>query len=132
LRLQPEIVSAIIPLAVATFRLGNVVAGVSTGLIGAALFGIHPSLVQIVAAVGIGVLTNIGSVGVPGAAVVFAAWGPIYLTLGVPLEALTLYIAVITVPDIFITTTNVTGDLAATSLIATLLRKRAQPALEAV
>lgn len=132
LRLQPEVVSAIIPLAVATFRLGNVVAGVSTGLIGAALFGIHPSVGQIVAAVGIGVLTNVGSVGVPGAAVVFAAWAPIYLTLGVPLEALTLYIAVITVPDIFITTTNVTGDLAATSLISTLLRKRTQPALEAV
>lgn len=126
LRLPPAIVSAILPLAVATFRFGNVVAGIATGLIGAALFGIHPTAAQIAAAIAIGILTNIGSVGVPGAAVLLAAWGPIYLALGVPIEALTLFIAVITVPDIFITTANVTCDLAATSLITTMLRRRGQ------
>src|SRR5215472_3994058 len=132
LNLQPEMVSAILPLAVTTFRFGNVIAGIASGLIGAALFGIHPTLVQIITAICIGVLTNIGSVGVPGAAVVLAAWGPIYLALGVPLEALTLFIAVIYVPDIMVTTTNVTADLAATSLIATLLRRRMKPVLETV
>ncbi len=131
-QLPPEMISAILPLAVATFRFGNVVAGVGTGLLGAALFGIHPSIAQIIAAIGIGVLTNIGSVGVPGPAVVLAAWGPIFLALGAPLEALMLYLAVINVPDIFITTTNVTADLAATSVISTLLRTRMKPALEAV
>jgi proton glutamate symport protein len=123
LRLPAEIVSSIMPLAVATFRFGNVFAAVATGLVGAHLFGIHPSAAQIAAAIGIGVLTNVGSVGVPGAAVLLAAWGPIFVTLGAPLEALTLYIAIITVPDIFITTGNVTADLASTSLIATLVAK---------
>jgi proton glutamate symport protein len=124
LRLPQPIVGAIMPLAVATFRFGNVFAAVATGLLGANLFGIYPTSTQVIAAIAIGILTNIGSVGVPGAAVLLAAWGPIYLALGAPLEALTLYIAVITVPDILITTCNVTGDLAATSLIATLVSRR--------
>lgn len=127
LGLPPEIISAIMPLAVATFRFGNVAAGIASGLIGAALFGVHPTIVPIIAAIGIGVLTNIGSVGIPGSAVVLAAWGPIYLALGAPIEALTLFIAIINVPDILITTANVTADLAATSLIATVLRKRTNP-----
>jgi proton glutamate symport protein len=127
LHLPPPIVAAIMPLAVATFRFGNVIAAMGTGLFGANLFGIHPSAARIAAAAGIGILTNVGSVGVPGAAVLFAAWGPVFLALGAPLEALTLYVAVITVPDILITTANVTGDLAATSLIASLASRLPAP-----
>ena len=123
LDLPPAILSAIMPLAVTTFRFGNVFTAVAVGLVGANLFGVHPSAAQIVTAVLLGILTNVGSVGVPGAAVLLAAWGPIFLALGVPLEALTLYIAIITVPDIFITVGNVTADLAATSLIARLTAK---------
>jgi Na+/H+-dicarboxylate symporter len=128
LRLPSAFVGAMMPLAVATFRFGNVFAAVATGLVGARLFGIHPSASQIVAAIGIGVLTNIGSVGVPGAAVLMAAWGPIYLALGTPIEALTLYIAIITLPDICITVCNVTADLAATALIARLTAATASSA----
>ncbi len=118
LGLPPAIVSAMMPLAVTTFRFGNVFTAVAVGLVGANLFGVHPAPGRIVAALLLGILTNIGSVGVPGAAVLLAAWGPIFLALGAPLEALTLYIAIITVPDMLITIANVTADLAATSLIA--------------
>jgi proton glutamate symport protein len=124
LGLPPAIVSAIMPLAVAIFRFGNACTAIAVGLFGANLFGIHPSSTQIITAFAIGILTNIGSAGLPGAAVVLAAWGPIFLALGAPLEALTLYIAVNTVPDIFITTCNVTADLAATSLISTFVSRR--------
>ncbi len=120
LGLAPAIVSAIMPLAVTTFRFGNVFTAVAVGLVGANLFGVHPTTAQIVTALLLGILTNVGSVGVPGAAVLLAAWGPIFLALGAPLEALTLYIAIITVPDMLITVANVTADLAATSLIARL------------
>ncbi len=120
LGLPPAILAAIMPLAVTTFRFGNVFTAVATGIVGANLFGVHPNVAQIVTALALGILTNIGSVGVPGAAVLLAAWGPIFLALGAPLEALTLYIAIITVPDMLITVANVTADLAATSLIAKL------------
>jgi Na+/H+-dicarboxylate symporter len=69
-------------------------------------------------AIVIGVLTNVGVIGLPGAAVLMAAYGPIFTALGTPIEALTLLIAVFTLPDILDTTCNVTADLAATSLIA--------------
>jgi Na+/H+-dicarboxylate symporter len=125
LGLPTPIVRAIMPLTVSLFRFGNVAASIAAGLIGAALFGIHPSVQRIVIACGLGILINFGIVGVPGQALLFAAYGPVFLALGTPIEAITLLIAVFTIPDIFNTTANVTADLAANSLISTMLRKHA-------
>jgi Na+/H+-dicarboxylate symporter len=113
------------PLAVTTFRFGNVCGGVAAGLIGANLFGIHPGIASIGLAIVIGILTNVGVIGLPGQAVLLAAYGPIFAALGTPIEALTLLIAVFTLPDILDTTCNVTADLAATSLIARLVGRDA-------
>ena len=117
LALPPAAASTILPLATTVFRFGNVFGVVSAGLFGALLFGVHPSLAQIALASGVAVLTNIGVMGLPGAAVLLAAYGPVFMTLGAPMEALTLLIAVFTLPDIVDTSANVTGQLAATTLI---------------
>jgi Na+/H+-dicarboxylate symporter len=122
LDLPRPFVATIMPLAVTTFRFGNVFGGVAAGLIGAHLFGIHPGVGPILLAIVIGVLTNVGVIGLPGQAVLLAAYGPIFTALGTPIEALTLIIAVFTLPDILDTTCNVTADLAATALIARLAR----------
>jgi proton glutamate symport protein len=120
LELPRPFVATMMPLAVTTFRFGNVCGGIAAGLIGAQLFGIHPGYAAITLAIVIGVLTNVGVIGLPGQAVLLAAYGPIFTALGTPIEALTLLIAVFTLPDILDTTCNVTADLAATSLIARL------------
>ncbi len=120
LALPPAAASTILPLATTVFRFGNVFGVVSAGLFGALLFGVHPSLAQIALATGVAVLTNIGVMGLPGAAVLLAAYGPVFLILGAPMEALTLLIAVFTLPDIVDTSANVTGQLAATALITRL------------
>ncbi|HEY4011667.1 MAG TPA: cation:dicarboxylase symporter family transporter [Acidobacteriaceae bacterium] len=130
LGLPTPIVRAIMPLTVSLFRFGNMAASIAAGLIGAALFGVHPSAQRIVIACGLGILINFGIVGVPGQALLFAAYGPVFLALGTPIEAISLLIAVFTIPDIFNTSTNVTADLAATSLISTLQRKKAHPVEE--
>lgn len=122
LDLPRPFVATIMPLAITTFRFGNVLGGVAAGLIGAHLFGIHPGIGPIVLAIVIGVLTNVGVIGLPGQAVLLAAYGPIFTALGTPIEALTLLIAVFTLPDILDTTCNVTADLGATALIARLAR----------
>jgi len=122
LDLPRPFVATIMPLAVTTFRFGNVFGGVAAGLIGAHLFGIHPGVGPIVLAIVIGVLANVGVIGLPGQAVLLAGYGPIFTALGTPIEALTLLIAVFTLPDILDTTCNVTADLAATALIARLVR----------
>jgi Na+/H+-dicarboxylate symporter len=123
LDLPRPLVATIMPLAVTIFRFGNVFGGIAAGLIGASLFGIHPGIASIGLAIVVGVLTNIGVIGLPGQAVLLAAYGPIFTALGTPIEALTLLIAVFTLPDILDTTCNVTADLAATSLIARLVRR---------
>ena len=120
LKLPRPFVGSIMPLAVTTFRFGNVFGGIAAGLIGAHLFGIHPGAGPIALAVVIGVLTNIGVIGLPGQAVLLAAYGPIFTALGTPIEALTLLIPVFALPDILVTVCNVTGHLGATSLIARL------------
>jgi Na+/H+-dicarboxylate symporter len=120
------------PRTVSLFRFGNVAASIAAGLIGAALFGVHPSVQRIIVACGLGILINFGIVGVPRQALLFAAYGPVFLALGTPIEAISLLIAVFTIPDIFNTSTNVTTDLAATALITTISGKRAKPVLETV
>jgi Na+/H+-dicarboxylate symporter len=132
LGLPTPVVRAIMPLTVSLFRFGNVAASIAAGLIGAALFGVHPSAQRIVIACALGILINFGIVGVPGQALLFAAYGPVFLALGTPIEAISLLIAMFTIPDIFNTSTNVTCDLAATSLITTISGKRAKPVLETV
>ena len=120
LKLPRAFVGSIMPLAVTTFRFGNVFGGVAAGLIGAHLFGLNPGIGPIALAVLIGVLTNIGVIGLPGQAVLLAAYGPIFTALGTPIEALTLLIPVFALPDILVTVCNVTGHLGATSLVARL------------
>jgi Na+/H+-dicarboxylate symporter len=133
LDLPPAASATILPLAVTVFRFGNVFGVVSAGLFGAYLFGVHPSAGQTILAVGVAVLTNIGVMGLPGAAVLLAAYGPVFLALGAPLEALTLLIAVFTLPDIVDTSTNVVADLAVGAVIVRLMRKPVpSPEIEAV
>ncbi len=84
----------------------------------------HPSLAQIVLAGAAGVLANTGGVGLPGQAVLFIAYGPVFAALGTPFEMLTPLIAVFTPADIPDTAANVTGDMAVTALAARLMRQR--------
>jgi proton glutamate symport protein len=130
LGLPEALVDAVLPLAVSTFRFGNVLHGVSTALVAAWFCGLHPGPGQIALAIGVTILTNVGVVGVPGAAVVFAAFGPAFLIMGAPIELIALLLAVYTVPDILDTTANVTADLAATAVVARLNPQAAEAVLE--
>ncbi len=127
LGLPPALVGVLMPMAVTVFRFGNVVGGVSAGLIGARLFGIDPGLPQIILAICVGVLTNIGVMGLPGPAVLLASYGPIFIALGAPIEALFLLLAVDTLPDILDTTANVTADLAVTAIIGRVAKRVTEP-----
>jgi proton glutamate symport protein len=123
LSLPPPLVASVMPLACTVFRFGNVTGGVAAGLIGAYLCGVHPSITEIALAAVIGVIANVGVIGLPGQAVLFIAYGPIFAALGAPFEILTLLIAVFTLPDILDTTANVTGDLAVTAIVARLTKR---------
>lgn len=118
LQIPPRIADVTLPLAVAVFRFTSPVANLAVCFFVAHLYGLEPSFVQILGAVIVAYAVSIAAVGLPGQISFIASIAPICLALGVPTEVLGILIAVEVIPDIFRTLGNVTGDLAATSILA--------------
>ena len=117
-----DVVGLVIPMAVSVFRLGTVAHAVAAVLIAAHAAGIQPSLLQLVLAGMAVIFGSISGAGLPGAAVVYAIYGPGIQLLGAPMAIMPLYVAVIALPDPMITMSTVTGNLTATTLVDRLLR----------
>jgi Na+/H+-dicarboxylate symporter len=64
------------------------------------------------------VVISLGSVGLPGQVSLMAMNMPVVQAMGLPIAPLGLMLAVETIPDAFATLGNVTGDLAATTVVA--------------
>lgn len=107
----------VLPLAVAIFRVTSPVANLGVAIYCAHLFGVEPSMGQLVAAMLTAMLISIGTVGLPGQVSFFASIAPICIAMGVPLEMLPLLLAVEVIPDIFRTLGNVTADMAVTRIV---------------
>jgi proton glutamate symport protein len=127
LQIPARIADVILPLAVAVFRFTSPVGNLAVCFFIAHLYGIEPSFVQIAGAVFVAYAVSIAAVGLPGQVSFIASIAPICIALGVPTEVLGILIAVEVIPDIFRTLGNVTGDLAATSILA-----RGQPREESI
>jgi Na+/H+-dicarboxylate symporter len=118
LALPPRVAAMVLPLAVSVFRITSPVANLAVVLYSAALFGIEPTLPQYVAGAALAVAMSFASVGLPGQVSFFASIVPLCAAMGVPAGALPLLLAVETIPDIFRTVGNVTGDVAITAVLA--------------
>ena len=75
-------------------------------------------MLQIASGIAVAYAMSIGAVGLPGQVSYISSIAPICLALGTPTDLLGIFLAVEVVPDIFRTLGNVTGDLAATSILA--------------
>lgn len=113
-----RIADVALPLAVAVFRFTSPVANLAVCIFVTHLYGIEPTLLQYVGAVFVAYGVSVGSVGLPGQISFVASVAPICLALGAPTELLGILLAVEVIPDIFRTLGNVTGDLAATAILA--------------
>jgi proton glutamate symport protein len=118
LGLPANVADVVLPLAVAVFRFTSPVANLAVCFFIAHLYGLEPSLLQIGGAVVVAYAVSIAAVGLPGQISFIASIAPICLALGVPTEVLGILIAVEVIPDIFRTLGNVTGDLAAASILS--------------
>jgi proton glutamate symport protein len=118
LRIPAHVADVVLPLAVAVFRFTSPVANLSVCYVIAHLYGIEPTMAQTVAAIVVAYAVSIAAVGLPGQVSFIASIAPICLALGVPVDLLGILIAVEVIPDIFRTLGNVTGDLAATSILS--------------
>lgn len=118
LRIPAHVADVVLPLAVAVFRFTSPVANLAVCFFVAHLYGVEPSLLQIAGAIVVAFGVSVGSVGLPGQISFVASIAPICMALGIPFELLGILLAVEVIPDIFRTLGNVTGDLAATSILA--------------
>ena len=124
----PALAGAFLPLAVSTFRFGTVMMIMGTAVFAATAAGHPPGVAQMAVAAFVAVLTTIGVMGLPAAAVLYAADAPAFQVLGAPLELLPLLIAIFSIPDVFVTVSNVTADLAATTVAQRFAGRRVSAA----
>jgi len=116
LRLPSEVSGLVLPAAVSVFKYGSPITRVVGTAFIASLFGVELGVMEWAGVVaGLGALTFY-SPGIPSGGLFVMA--PLYQSLGLPMEGIGILIALDLVPDMFLTATNVTGDMAVAALVA--------------
>jgi len=116
LHLPEEIVGFFIPLATVVFRVGAAL-GLTTGAVFIArLYGVAIGPSQLATIVATAIATSFSIPGIPGGSII--AMVPVLSAVGLPVEGIGILLGVDTIPDMFRTTANVTGQLAAASIVA--------------
>jgi proton glutamate symport protein len=123
LALGTQMTTFFLPLAASMFRVGGAI-GIPAGVLFiAALYGVPLGAAELLTIALTSVLVTFSIPGVPGGSILIMM--PVMLSVGVPVEGVGILLGIDTIPDMFRTTTNVTGHMTA----ATLLRNTdAQPA----
>jgi Na+/H+-dicarboxylate symporter len=116
LGISPEIAGFVLPLAISAFRLSSPVNWSVGAIFIARLYGIPLDALQIALIALASVVLNPASPAVPSGGLFVQA--PVYMAVGLPVEGLGILIAIDAIPDLFKTVLNVTGDMAALTLIA--------------
>jgi proton glutamate symport protein len=115
LRLPTTTTSLVLPLAVSSFRLNQPLSWVTMAVFSAALFGVELSFATVAILAITAVLMSFSVPGIPSASLFVVA--PFFVEIGIPPEAIGILIALDLIPDVFKTTLNVTGHLAAATLV---------------
>ena len=123
LRLPPEITSFFLPLAASTFRVGGAL-GITAGVMFIArLYDVTLAPAQVATVVVTVVLTTFSVPGVPAGSIIVMV--PVLMAAGLPVEGMGILLGVDTIPDMFRTTANVTGDMAAATVLGARARETA-------
>ena len=116
MRLPLSIRSFFLPLAVATFRPGGAI-GIPVGVIFLAqLYGVSLGPSELATIAFLSVITTFSVPGIPGGSIIVMV--PVLTAANLPVDGIGLLLGVDTIPDMFRTTTNVTGDMAAASVLS--------------
>jgi proton glutamate symport protein len=122
LEMPVELAAFLFPLAVTLFRAGAAIAQVIGALFVAKLYGVALGAPQYSAIALTTIVTTFSVPGIPGGSIIMMV--PVLLAAGVPAEGVGLLLGVDTIPDMFRTTLNVTGDVAAVVILANGSRGR--------
>ena len=115
LKLPDEITSFFLPLAASVYRIGAAL-GQTVGVIFIAqLYGVTLGPAQLASVVLTVIATSFSVPGIPGGSIVIMA--PVLIDAGLPVEGIGILLGADTIPDMFRTTINVTGHLAAATIV---------------
>jgi Na+/H+-dicarboxylate symporter len=115
LHLPEEISTFFIPLATVVFRVGATL-GLTIGTVFiACVYGVSIGTSQLATIVATAVVTSFSIPGIPGGSII--AMVPVLSSVGLPVEGIGILLGVDTIPDMFRTTANVTGQLAAATIV---------------
>lgn len=117
LQLPESSTSFVLPLTVSLFKVNRTISACAKLLFLAHVYAVPLSSGRIAAFVAAVVVLSFSSVGVPNGGAAFKTL-PAYLAAGLPIEGIILAEAVETIPDIFKTVLNVTGDMSAAALLS--------------
>lgn len=117
LHLPQSATSFVLPLTVSLFKVNRTISSTSKLLFLAYVFNVPLSGGTIATFVLTIVVLSFSSVGVPGGGSAFKTM-PAYLAAGLPIEGIIIAEAVETIPDIFKTVLNVTGDMSAATVLS--------------
>jgi len=116
LRLPDEITSFFLPLAASVYRIGTAI-GQTVGVVFIAqLYGVTLGPAQLASVVLTVVATSFSVPGIPGGSIIIMA--PVLMDAGLPVEGIGILLGADTIPDMFRTTANVTGHLAAATVVS--------------
>ena len=116
LGIRDEVASLVMPLAVSTFKTNRSITSTLQFFFVAYVTGIDLSAGQITAFAVAAILLSYSSVGIPSGGSEMRTL-PFYIAAGIPVQAYLMTEAVDTIPDIFKTLLNVTGDMTAATLV---------------
>ncbi len=116
LALPADSAGVVLPLAVSSFKVTGPLVWIVAALFLARLYGVSIGAAQLLGVALSGAVASFSAPGVPHGWLLVIA--PLLASLGVPPEGVGLLIAVDAIPDMCITTANVTADLAAAAIAA--------------
>jgi len=119
-----RLTSLVLPMAVSLFRITSPAQYIAVASFIAWLYGVELTLAQYVIAVLISAALSMGSTGLPGQANFMTNNMPVTQGLGLPVEPLGVLLAIDSIPDVFCTVGNTTGDMAATGVLARCAESR--------
>ncbi len=121
--LPREVYGFTLPLAVSVFKLNRSITSLARMLFLAHLYGVTLSPEQIGAFILTVLLISFGTAGVP-ATVGGLNTLPAYVAAGIPAQGVILLGALDTIPDVFETILNVTGNMTATTFVSRFVGSR--------
>jgi proton glutamate symport protein len=131
LGMPSEVAAFVLPLSVTSFKLNLALTQPFNLLFISAMFGMHLSPAFMLTFTATMILLSFTTAGIPSGGAFVSL--PFYMSLGIPIEAFTLFKVADAVPDIFKTILNVTADMTVATIVARFVTvgvTTAEPVLE--